>query len=320
MLMMVFRLRPCARFLNDHRTMKKDIRLSKTTEQVVRSSAADEREWLATAPVCASLAQHGIVHVGTAEVVHPYEVKRPDLSGTFVMVCTGGEGRVWLEGKWQPMSAGQACLAPPHAFHAYKAMPHKAWHIAWVRYQEAEGTMPLVNTRAPVLANFNGEPLAAAIRGLHAEAAGTASPAAMNMWADLIQHYARTFAAPWRSDDRLRHTWQAVSQDLGNDWSMTKLATLAGMSSKQFTRLCQKSLGRTPAQHITALRLQHAVLLLTTTEYKVESIAREVGYKSLFTFSHTFKKFTGNRPSEYRGKRLKVAFNCRLQVRARLIR
>lgn len=282
--------------------MKKDIRLSETTEQVVRASAADLRDWLADAPVCASLAQHGIVHVGLAEVVHPYEVRRPDLSGTFVMVCTSGEGRVWLEGKWQPMPVGQACLAPPHAFHAYKAMPRKTWRIAWVRYQEPKGTLPLVNTRAPVLADFDGEPLTAAIRGLHAEASHAASPAAMNMWADLIQHYARSFASPWSTDDRLREVWQRVMQNLASDWSLPKLASLAAMSTKQFTRLCLHSLGRTPAQHVTALRVQQAAHLLSKTNEKVESIAREVGYKSLFTFSHTFKKVTGSRPSEYRGR------------------
>lgn len=282
--------------------MKKDIRLSKTTERVVRASRVDARDWLVDAPVCAALSQHGIVHVGVAEVVHPYEVRRPDLSGTFVMICSAGEGRVWLEGKWQPMHAGLACLAPPHAFHSYRALPRKAWHIAWVRYQEPEGSLPIVNARAPVLAAFDGGPLAAAIEGLHREAGGTASPAAMQLWSDLIQHYARTFAEPWRTDDRLREVWQAVAHDLASDWSLPRLARIAGMSTKHFTRLCQQSLGRTPAQHITTLRLQRAVHLITTTGDKIEAIAREVGYRSLFTFSHTFKKFTGSRPSEYRGR------------------
>ena len=280
--------------------MKTDICLSGTIERVVRASAGDVRDWLAEAPVCASLAQHGIVHVGIASVVHPYEVQRPDLSGTFVMVCTGGEGRLWLEGEWQPMHPGQACLAPPHAFHAYRAVPQKSWDIAWVRYQEPDGTLPLVHARAPVLAEFDGAPLAAAVSGLHAEAAGTASPAAMNIWVDLIQHYARTFAAPWRTDDRLREVWQQVMDDLSAGWPLSKLAALAGMSTKQLTRLCQQSLGRTPAQQVTALRMQRAAQLLSTTDDKVEAIAREVGYQSLFTFSNAFKKLTGRRPSEYR--------------------
>lgn len=282
--------------------MKRDIRLSETTERVVRASRADARDWLADAPVCVTLAHHGIVHVGGAEVVHPYEVKRPDLSGTFVMVCTSGEGRVWLEGQWQPMRAGTACLAPPHAFHAYRAVPRKSWHIAWVRYQEPDGAMPFVHTRAPVLAAFDGSPLTAAIEGLYRETGGTASPAAMKLWVDLIQHYARIFAAPWQTDDRLRLVWQAVADDLAANWSLTRLATLAKLSPKQLSRLCQKTLGRTPAQHVTTLRLQSAVALLASTTDKVEVIAQAVGYRSLFTFSHTFKRFTGLRPSEYRRK------------------
>ncbi|MEQ1858349.1 MAG: AraC family transcriptional regulator [Chthoniobacteraceae bacterium] len=280
--------------------MKRDIHLSESTERVVRASEADARDWLADAPVCASLARHGIVHVGVAVVTHPYSVKRPDLSGTFVMACTHGEGRVWLESEWRPMRAGMACLAPPHAFHAYRAVPRKAWRIAWVRYQEPDGTLPIVNARAPVLAAFDGAPLTAAIEGLHAEASGTASPAAIQMWTDLIQHYARTFAAPWRTDDRLREVWQAVMQNLAADWSLAKLAAQSGMSAKHFRRLCQQSLGRTPVQHVAWLRLQCAATLLTTTQDKVEAIARAVGYASLFTFSHNFKRFTGCRPSDYR--------------------
>jgi AraC-like DNA-binding protein len=199
------------------------------------------------------------------------------------------------------MRSGMACLAPPHAFHSYRAVPRKEWSIAWVRYQEPDGALPIVNARAPVLTAFDGGPLSAAIEGLHREACGSASPASLQLWVDLIQHYARTFAEPWRNDDRLRAVWQAVIHDLSAEWPVAKLATLAGMSVKHFRRLCQQTLGRTPAQHATALRLQYAALLLTTTSEKVESIARQVGYHSLFTFSHTFKKFTGSRPSEYRG-------------------
>ena len=218
------------------------------------------------------------------------------------MVCSGGEGRVGMEGKWQPMRAGMACLAPPHAFHSYEALRGETWSIAWVRYQEPEGSLPIVSARAPVLAEFAGDALAAAIEGLHQEAGGTASPAAMSLWIDLIQHYARTFAAPWRTDDRLRSVWQQVMQNIARDWSLNRLAAPAGMSSKQFTRLCHHSLGRTPAQHLTALRLQHAAHLLATTNDKVEVIAMQVGYRSLFTFSHTFKRMTGCRPSEYRAR------------------
>lgn len=72
------------------------------------------------------------------------------------------------------------------------------------------------------------------------------------------------------------------------------------MNTKHFTRFCRHSLDRTPAEHVTALRIQQAALQLATTDDKVESIAQDVGYRSLFAFSHTFKKVTRSRPSEYR--------------------
>jgi transcriptional regulator GlxA family with amidase domain len=40
--------------------------------------------------------------------------------------------------------------------------------------------------------------------------------------------------------------------------------------------------------------------MLARVRDKIETIARAVGYRSAFTFSTTFRRFTGRRPSEYR--------------------
>ena len=40
--------------------------------------------------------------------------------------------------------------------------------------------------------------------------------------------------------------------------------------------------------------------LASCSDDKIETIAREVGYESPFTFSNAFKRWTGRRPSEYR--------------------
>jgi AraC-like DNA-binding protein len=72
------------------------------------------------------------------------------------------------------------------------------------------------------------------------------------------------------------------------------------MSPEHLRRLCKKELGRSPIQHLTFLRMKHARYLLGTTDDKVEVIAHAVGYESPFTFSNTFKKWVGWRPSELR--------------------
>ena len=53
-------------------------------------------------------------------------------------------------------------------------------------------------------------------------------------------------------------------------------------------------------QHVTFLRMQRARHLLSTTDDKVESITRQIGYMNPHTLSNTFKKWIGWRPSEHR--------------------
>jgi len=288
--------------------MKNDIPLKETNiagrgtrEWVVRGNSGDQRDWLANAPLCAALAQRHIVHVGVAEACHPYRVVRRDLGGTFLMACTGGEGRVWLDGRWRKISAGEACLAPPHAVHAYGTVPDQPWKFAWVRYQEPAGRRPMVTVSSPVLAVFDGQPLMAAVMGLFHEASGGGGASPEDAWISLIEYYVRQFTHLWREDDRLRQLWEAVEADLAADWSVERLAGCVGLSSQQLRRLCRQQLGRKPAEQIAYLRIRKAATLLTGGKEKIDTIAHAVGYRSSFSFSSAFKRFLNCRPSEYRG-------------------
>ncbi|MEY3896574.1 MAG: hypothetical protein RLZZ214_2094, partial [Verrucomicrobiota bacterium] len=108
------------------------------------------------------------------------------------------------------------------------------------------------------------------------------------------------FAQPHRSDDRLWRVWQRVETDLARAWTLDELAAIACLSGEHLRRLCRKELGRSPMQQLTHLRLHRARHLLSITDDKVEVIARAVGFESAFTFSNTFLKWIGWRPSEFR--------------------
>jgi len=54
--------------------------------------------------------------------------------------------------------------------------------------------------------------------------------------------------------------------------------------------------------HVIHLRMRFAARLLTTTNDKIEAIARDVGCENPFVISTTFKKRVGWRPSEYCAK------------------
>jgi AraC-like DNA-binding protein len=271
-----------------------------TREWIVRASKTEQREWFQDAPVCSALGRRGIAHVGVAHARHPYEVARPRLSGMFVMACVDGAGEVLLDNRWRRFRSGQACLAPPFAPNAYRCVPGVRWEFAWVRYVQLATRRPLICAPAPLLAAFDGQSLRSAVLGLYHEARGAASPAALEQWVNLIEMYVGRFTHAWREDDRLHHLWETVAADLARNWTVAELAAQARLSGEQLRRLCLRTLGRSPRQQLTWMRMERAAAQISSGREKIEVVARAVGYESVFSFSNTFHRLLGHRPSEYR--------------------
>lgn len=276
----------------------------------VRSSEAERRPFLSGSPVCPVLVRHHIAHLGLQVARDPYRIVRANQTGTFFLACLGGEGRVLVDGRWQRLGRGTACLLLPHMLNAFHAVPGKRWEFCWVRYQAAAHRQPRVPASAPRLARFDGEPLRHAILGLYHECAaggaGVAVSDAVPHWVELIQSQVMRFARPWQVDHRLAQVWEEVAAGLSEAWSLERLAGMAHMSGEHLRRLCQRELGRSPKQHVTFLRMRRAAELLATTRLKIEVIAAEVGYGNPFVFSTTFKRATGWRPSDYPGRRSRL--------------
>jgi AraC-like DNA-binding protein len=278
---------------------------ARTREWIVRANESEPRAWLRDAPACSALARHGIAHVGVARAAHPYEVVRPRLSGMFVMACVGGAGEVLLDNRWRRFGSGKACLAPPSAPNAYRCVARQSWEFVWVRYAPALAHRPIVFAPTPLLAAFDGEPLRAAVLGLYHESIGVRQLAALDQWVRLIDTYVRRFTHAWREDDRLHRLWESVAADLARDWTVADMAAKAGLSDEQLRRLCLRSLGRSPRQQLTWMRIERAAAQIASGTDKMETIARDVGYESVFSFSNTFRRLMGHRPSDYREESLR---------------
>lgn len=267
---------------------------------VVRGDDMDEREWLRQGPACLLFAQHHIAHVGVLEMREPFEMSRPDQSGTFMLACLGGSGLIKVDGQWKRVATGQACLLPPFVSNAMKATGEEPWSICWVRYRESRESHPIVTASSPVLGVYDPKPLLHAIQGLHSECLASAAPALLHLWTELIHSYVLRFAQPHQADARLWKLWEAVQKSLDYPWTLEELALRACVCKEHLRRLCRNELGRSPMQQVTFLRMQQARHLLATTDEKVETITRLIGYTNPHTFSNSFKKWIGWRPSEQR--------------------
>lgn len=265
----------------------------------VRGDDRDSRPWLAVAPVCEYLSQYRILHAGIAWMPAPFRIVRTHLGGSYFLASLAGEGRVLVDGKWVQSKPGHAFLLPPKTLHAFYTPPGKSWSFCWVRYQEAEGQVPIARANSPVLARFDGRPLEHALRGLFHEAQAFNIAPYQDHWIQIIHSYVQRFATPVRVDIRLWRTWEKVSQQLDYPWKISELAKETCLSEKHFQRLCRMELGRSPQQQLMWLRMRKAAELLMEGNRKIQFIANAVGYQNPFVFSSTFKRMMGWSPSDY---------------------
>ncbi len=105
-----------------------------------------------------------------------------------------------------------------------------------------------------------------------------------------------------QSSDRFADLAGWILCNLGENLSVEALSQRACMSRRNFTRLFNKTFGKTPAQFVAGARMTEARRRLLIPRTPLENIATSLGYKSADVFSKTFEKFVGVRPSTYRAR------------------
>ena len=280
------------------------IHSAKTRMTGVKAVNVESRPWIANFPVCQTLNQYYMVHVGVQEAVAPTRIVRTKQTSAYFLACFGGRGKVLIDGRWRICRQGYACLLPAHTLNAFEAIPGSRWQFCWVCYQRPGGQRPIADVTSPVMARFDPLPLRSAIQGLMYECNGPGQPTLIQEWTDLIHAYVLRFAQPTEQPDQLRLLWERVASHLADNWTLARLAREAGYSNEHLRRLCRRQLGRSPVHQVVYLRMRRAAELLATTEQTIESISHEVGYGNPFVFSNAFTRWIGWRPSEYRRKKL----------------
>lgn len=84
--------------------------------------------------------------------------------------------------------------------------------------------------------------------------------------------------------------------------SLQIVADHVGMSPSYFSTIFSQETGQTFIEFLTSVRMERAIGLIRTTNFKTYEIANLVGYTDAHYFSFLFKKFTGRTTREFRKK------------------
>ena len=91
------------------------------------------------------------------------------------------------------------------------------------------------------------------------------------------------------------------------EWPVTRLALVSGVSAAHFARSFKQAFGVPPHRYLLTRRLERVTALLRDTEMSITEIAFLTGWNSLGTFGRTVRDVTGRTPSELRADEKRAA-------------
>ncbi|MFZ4863775.1 helix-turn-helix domain-containing protein [Sphingobacterium sp. Mn56C] len=106
-------------------------------------------------------------------------------------------------------------------------------------------------------------------------------------------------ALPYPQHYKLKSIVRYLEENISENNSFKSIAQRFDSSERTLARLFQKELNMSFIQYYTILRMLTALKLLLDEKLSVNEVALQVGYNSLPTFSNTFFKIVGIRPSDY---------------------
>ncbi len=86
------------------------------------------------------------------------------------------------------------------------------------------------------------------------------------------------------------------------DWRVSRLAGISGVSPAHFARSFKRAFGVPPHRYLLTVRLERAKALLGESTLPITEIALSCGWTSVGTFGRTFRDVIGDSPSGFRDK------------------
>lgn len=93
-----------------------------------------------------------------------------------------------------------------------------------------------------------------------------------------------------------------VRMNLQQGLTLKLLGEFLGYSEKYCSDLFRTTMGESFSEYVKRCRMETAIMLLTTTDRCMAEVAALTGFSDQFSFSHFFKRATGQSPTQFRAR------------------
>ena len=233
------------------------------------------------------------------------------ISEYVLIYCMEGEGWFKLEEQEYRVRANQFFILPPNRPHTYGADKDNPWTIYWIHFTGSHAAIysensqvpmdirPALNSRISERQHVFEEIFSTLERSTDLESLRYASSLLHYYLASM--RYLRLYRPEATTSpsliDAVKHYMQ---ENIERHLTLEQIAQYTGYSPSHFSSLFRKATGESPLAYLNRQKIEHACLLLETTDMRVNQICHKVGISDNYYFSRLFSKLKGCSPKQYR--------------------
>ena len=240
-----------------------------------------------------------------------FRERRQPISEYVLIYCMSGAGWYALDNNIYKVRANQYFILSPNRPHTYASDNDNPWTIYWIHFtgphaaiysedsQKPQDIRPALNSRISERQHVFEEIFSTLERSTDLESLRYASSLLHYYLASM--RYLRLYRqeAPTSSSviDAAKHYMQ---ENIEKHLTLEQIAHYTGYSPSHFSSLFRKATGESPLAYLNRLKIEHACLLLKTTDMRINQICHKVGISDNYYFSRLFKQHTGISPKQFR--------------------
>jgi len=231
---------------------------------------------------------------------------------TRMLLVTGGEGKLAVEGDEEQLREGDICIVLSGTPHLIEARPGSRLTFKWCHFHASFGPRGLYKwLRLPRTARLAREEASRLMDKIiyhvtHDELTSRLRiKAAVLELLSLYLEQAPIGAAAEHPDrpsaelEKIETVLRYIDEHLADNITVEDLAKLVFLHPNYFIVFFKSMMGCPPIQYVKQRRMETARLLLSRPDFTVSDVASRIGMK-IYYFSRMFKSHTGLTPSRYR--------------------